>query len=161
MKDKVVILLISKAEICAIEKLFLLIHQTYDHPEKKKIEGNYEIVWMPISSSETWTDDDEITFDLFSSSLPWYSIRHPNLLDSAVMKFIKEDLGFNDKPMMVVLNPQGMITNLNALDMLLIWGPGGYPFSIEKEADLWLEEKWTLKLIFDEIDPLISTSVRH
>ncbi|KAK0573854.1 hypothetical protein LWI29_014533 [Acer saccharum] len=156
LKDKIVILLVSKPEILPLEELFLLIHQTYDHPDNKKLEGSYEIVWIPISFSDTWTDDEEISFEFLSSSLPWYSVRKPKLLDSAVIQFIKEDLNFKDNPILVVLDSQGMVTHLNALDMVVLWGARGYPFSVLKEIELWEEEKWTLKLMIEEINPLFT-----
>ncbi|KAI9169988.1 hypothetical protein LWI28_020690 [Acer negundo] len=156
LKDKIVILLVSKPEILPLEELFLLIHQTYDHPDNKKLEGSYEIVWIPISISDTWTDDEEISFEFLSSSLPWYSVRKPKLLDSAVIQFIKEELNFKDNPILVVLDSHGMVTNLNALDMVVVWGARGYPFSVLKETELWEEEKWTLKLMIEEINPLFT-----
>ncbi|KAK1575813.1 hypothetical protein Q3G72_008541 [Acer saccharum] len=156
LKDKIVILLVSKPEILPLEELFLLIHQTYDHPDNKKLEGSYEIVWIPISFSDTWTDDEEISFEFLSSSLPWYSVRKPKLLDSAVIQFIKEDLNFKDNPILVVLDSQGMVTHLNALDMVVVWGARAYPFSVLKEIELWEEEKWTLKLMIEEINPLFT-----
>jgi len=40
-----------------------------------------------------------------------------------------------------------------------IWGATAYPFSTSKEKKLWDEENWTLKLLLDEIDPLLTTWV--
>jgi hypothetical protein len=54
MKSKVVLLLVSKAELLPQEGLLLLVDRTYDHPYHKKLEGSYEIVW--ISISDKWTD---------------------------------------------------------------------------------------------------------
>lgn len=160
LKDKVVILLVSKPELLPLEKLFLLVHQTYDHPHNKNLEESYKIVWVPISSSETWTDVEERNFELFSCSLPWYSVRQPQLLNSAVVNLIKQEWNFKEEPIMVVLDSQGMVTNSNALDMVLIWGARGYPFSVTREIELWQEEDWTLPLMIDEIHPLLNKWVR-
>ena len=54
MKSKVVLLLVSKAELLPQEGLLLLVDRTYDHPYHKKLEGSYEIVW--ISIFDKWTD---------------------------------------------------------------------------------------------------------
>ncbi|KAK9191781.1 hypothetical protein WN943_020396 [Citrus x changshan-huyou] len=161
LKDKVVILLVSKPELLPLEKLFLLVHQTYDHPHNKNLEGSYKIVWVPISSSETWTDVEERNFELFSCSLPWYSVRQPQLLNSAVVNLIKQEWNFKEEPIMVVLDSQGMVTNSNALDMVLIWGARGYPFSVTREIELWQEEDWTLPLMIDEIHPLLNKWVEE
>nr|TKR66297.1 hypothetical protein D5086_0000313740 [Populus alba] len=75
MKGKVVLLLVSKAELLPQEGLLLLLDRTYDHPYHKKLEGCYEIVW--ISISDTWTDAERDIFDVLSNSLPWYSVRRP------------------------------------------------------------------------------------
>jgi len=73
MKGKVVLLLVSKAELLPQEGLLLLLDRTYDHSYNKKLEGSYEIVW--ISISDTWTDAERDIFDFLSNSLPWYSVR--------------------------------------------------------------------------------------
>ncbi|KAJ4710971.1 Sieve element occlusion [Melia azedarach] len=160
LKDKVVILLVSKPEL-PLEELFFLIHQTYDHPHTKNLTGSYEILWVPISSSDTWTDADERSFEFLSSTLPWLSVRQPQLLNSAVVNFIKQEWNFKDEPVMVVLDSQGMVTNSNSLDMILIWGARGYPFSVLKEIELWEEENWTLQFMIDEIDPLLNKWVEE
>ncbi|KAJ6323593.1 hypothetical protein OIU76_010986 [Salix suchowensis] len=112
VKDKVVLILVSKAELLPLEGLLLLLERTYDHHDHKKLEGSYEIVW--ISVSDTWTDSERDMFDFLSKSLPWYSVRRP-----------------------------------------------AYPFSSSKEEQLWDEENWTLKLLLDEIDPLLTTWVEE
>lgn len=139
----------------------MLVHQTYDHPHSKNVEGSYEIVWVPISFSDTWTNAEKESFDLLSNSLPWFSIWQPQSLDSAVVKFIKQEWKFKDEPIMVVLDSKGMVTHSNALDMVLIWGARGYPFSVSKEIQLWEMENWTLQLMIDEIDPQLAKWVRH
>jgi hypothetical protein len=75
MKSKVVLLLVSKAELLPQEGLLLLVDRTYDHPYHKKLEGSYEIVW--ISICDKWTDAERDIFDFLSNSLPWYSVRRP------------------------------------------------------------------------------------
>ena len=62
-------------------------------------------------------------------------------------------------PLIVVLDSQGMVRKSNAMDMVFIWGARAYPFSTSKEKELRDEENWTLKLLLDEIDPLLTTWV--
>ncbi|THG20824.1 hypothetical protein TEA_016261 [Camellia sinensis var. sinensis] len=161
LKSKVVILLVSRPELLPIEVLLLLVQQMFDHPHRVNLQGSYEIVWVPIPSSDTWTDVEEQNFDFLSNSLPWFSIRRPWLLSSIVVKSIKQACDFKEKPLMVVLDTQGMVTNLNAIDMALIWGAMAFPFSTSRENELWEEETWNLQLLLDGIDPLVAKWESH
>ncbi|XP_038713782.1 protein SIEVE ELEMENT OCCLUSION C [Tripterygium wilfordii] len=156
LRNKVVILLISKSELLPFEELVLLVRQTYDHPHHQKLEGSYGIVWIPMSNSNTWTAADKETFHFLSNLLPWYSLWQPWLLNHAVVNYIKEAWNYNTQPLMVVLDSKGTVTNSNAIDMVLIWGAKAYPFSTSREAELWQEENWTLQLLTYQIDPLLS-----
>ncbi|XP_052203992.1 protein SIEVE ELEMENT OCCLUSION C [Diospyros lotus] len=161
LRNKIVILLISKPELFPLEMLLLLVQNMFDHPERTRLEGGYEILWVPISSSDSWTYAEKESFEFLSNSLSWLSIRRPWLLSSMEVKFIKFAFGFEDEPLMVVLDTQGMITNLNAIDMALIWGAEGYPFSVSRENELWESEAWNLQLLLDRIDPLVAKWVEE
>ncbi|XP_071692528.1 protein SIEVE ELEMENT OCCLUSION C isoform X2 [Rutidosis leptorrhynchoides] len=152
LKEKVVMLLVSKPDLLPIDQTLLLIQQTYEHPHHKYIKQDYEIVWVPISSSETWTLDEHKSFDYLSNSLPWLSIRKPWLLNSAVVRMIREEWNFDEKPLMVVLDQHGSVSNYNALDMVLIWGAKAFPFSDSNEKKLWEEEHWNLDLMLYGVD---------
>ncbi|XP_034684550.1 protein SIEVE ELEMENT OCCLUSION C isoform X3 [Vitis riparia] len=161
LKNKVVICMVSKPEPLPIEELLFLVQQTYDHPHHNKLERSYEIVWVPIPSSDTWTEAEERSFDFLCYSLPWYSVRQPWLLCSEVVTFIKQKWNFKDEPIMVVFDSQGKVTNSNAMDMALIWGDRAYPFSASVEKKLWEEEKWNLQFMIDEIDSLLTKLVHE
>ncbi|KAI3728361.1 hypothetical protein L6452_16995 [Arctium lappa] len=155
LKHKVVMLLVSKPDLLPIDQTLLLLQQTKQHPHNKNIEQDYEIVWVP--SSETWTLDEHMCFDYLSNSLPWLSIRQPWLLNAAVVRMIKEEWKFEEDPLMVVLDSIGVVSNCNAIDMVLIWGPKAFPFSNSREKELWeLEEDWNLQLMFDGIDHFLT-----
>lgn len=156
LKNKVVILLVSKPELLPIEKIFLLVQQTYDHPYQEKIGGNYVILWVPLSSAHAWSQADDVSFHFLSNSLPFWSLKKPQFLNSAVVNFIKQEWNFKEEAMMVVLDTNGMITNSNAFDMIWIWGAKAFPFSILREKELWEGEHWTLQLIINGIDPLLT-----
>ncbi|BBG94003.1 hypothetical protein Prudu_002179 [Prunus dulcis] len=161
LKNKVVILMISKPELLSIEESLFLVQQTHNHPHKKNAEDSYRIVWVPIPVSNQWTDAEETIFEYLSNSLPWFSIRQPWLLNSAVVKFIKEAWNYKNEPVMVVLDSQGTVTNSNAIDLLFIWGPKAYPFSASREEELWQEQNWTLQFMMDEIDLLLTKWVEE
>ncbi|KAK6242187.1 hypothetical protein SCA6_007576 [Theobroma cacao] len=160
LKSKVVLLLVSKPDLLPLEQLFFLVHQTYDHPHKK-VEGSYEMIWVPISCSETWTDTEEKWFNFLSNSIPCYSVRQPWSLNSAVINFMKQEWNYGDEAIMVVLDSEGMTTNLDALDMVFIWGSEAYPFSLSRENELWKGEHWTMQLITNEIHPILTQWVEE
>ncbi|KAF8040737.1 hypothetical protein BT93_B2844 [Corymbia citriodora subsp. variegata] len=156
LTGKVVMFLISKSEFPSPEEWLLLVHQANNLPQNKTVEGNYDIVWVPISSSCTWTDSEDRSFDYLSNCMPWYSLRRPHLLSPAVVNFIKQSWNYKEEPIMVVMDAYGAITNLNAVDMLRIWGVKAYPFSSSREEELWEAENWGLQLMFDGIDQLLT-----
>ncbi|PWA76815.1 protein SIEVE ELEMENT OCCLUSION C [Artemisia annua] len=159
LKGKVVMLLISKPDLSPIDQTLLLLHQTHEHPHHKNIEQDYEIVWVPVSSSETWTLNEHISFDCLSNTLPWLSIRQPWLLNSAIVQIIREEWKFEQEPLIVVLDPQGLVSNYNALDMVLIWGAKAFPFTDSREKELWEDEHWNVKLMLDGIDHFLMKTV--
>lgn len=57
---------------------------------------------------------------------------------------------------MVVLDHTGTVTNINAVDMVRIWGTEAYPFSASREEELWKKQRWNLRLLLDSIDPLLT-----
>ncbi|KAK6922311.1 Sieve element occlusion, N-terminal [Dillenia turbinata] len=161
LKNKVVMVVVSKPDILPLERLFFLVQRTGDLPSNKE-ERKYQILWIPVSTSETWNDADERSFEYLSNSLPWYSILQPWSLNSEIVNYIKQEWNFKDEPIMVVLDPQGKITNLNAMDMVLTWGAArAYPLSTSREKQLWEEEKWTIRFMVDEIDHLLTMQIEQ
>lgn len=117
----------------------------------------HEVVWLPIlDSNAPWTGDRQKHFDSLQASMPWYSVHHPSLIEPAVVKYIKEVWNFRKKAILVVIDPQGRISSLNALHMMWIWGGTAFPFTSAREEALWKEETWKLDLLVDSIDPLIN-----
>ncbi|KAL6186436.1 hypothetical protein ACLB2K_042556 [Fragaria x ananassa] len=162
LKGKIVILLFSRPEFLSIDETLLLVQQTHNYPhDYKNVEGSYKIIWIPIPVSGQWTTADATIFDFLSSILPWYSIRKPWLLNSAVVTFIKQAWNYKYEPVMVVLDSQGNVTNKNIHDMLIIWGAIAYPFSASREKELWQEQNWTLKFMVDAIDPILTKWVEE
>ncbi|XP_056685945.1 protein SIEVE ELEMENT OCCLUSION C isoform X2 [Spinacia oleracea] len=161
LKNKVVVLLISKPELLPVDELFSLVHQTYDHPLHGKVDRSYDILWIPISTSGKWSNNEVTIFNLLSNSLPWYSIRQPWSLSSTTINYAKKEWEFDENPSMVVLDPTGTVTNINADDMIWIWGAKAYPFSASREKEMWRTEKWNMRLLLDTIDPSFPMSVEE
>ncbi|KAJ8548342.1 hypothetical protein K7X08_030811 [Anisodus acutangulus] len=159
LESKVVILLISKPELFAAEKIFYLVQQMHDHPLHEKFGGSYAVLWVPIPSSHTWSLTDEMNLKFLSNSLPWFSIRRPWSLHSTVVNFIRQEWNYKDEPVMVVLSTDGVVTNLNAINMVWLWGAKSFPFSASREKELWEQENRMLQLLIDGIDPLFTKLV--
>lgn len=60
---------------------------------------------------------------------------------------------------MVVLSTDGVVTNLNATDMVWLWGAKAFPFSASREKELWEQENRILQLLIHGIDPLLTNWV--
>ncbi|ONK77637.1 uncharacterized protein A4U43_C02F8890 [Asparagus officinalis] len=160
LRRKIVMLFISDIDISP-EELFVLI-QLYNDTHQGKIERNYEIVWLPIIDKNLpWLPEKEEAFDRLASTMPWYSLHHPSLLDPAVIKYIREVWKFEKRPMLVVLDPQGKVVSPNALHMMWIWGSLAFPFTSNREEALWREETWRLEFLVDEIDPMILNWIKE
>ncbi|KAF7834481.1 protein SIEVE ELEMENT OCCLUSION C [Senna tora] len=157
LKNKIIMLLITKPVPLPLEEILLLVQQTSDHPLNDKFRDNYKIIWLPLPSSDVWTEAEEASFNFLSESLPWYAVRKPRLLSSAVVNYIRQEWNYKEEePLMVVLDSNGKVVNTNALDMVKIWGPKACPFSALKEAELWQHENLTMKLLLDDINPLLA-----
>ncbi|KAL9311011.1 Protein SIEVE ELEMENT OCCLUSION C [Arabidopsis thaliana] len=151
VQDKVTLLLLSKPPV---EPLVFLLQQLYDHPSNTNTEQNYEIIWVPIPSSQKWTDEEKEIFDFYSNSLPWISVRQPWLMSSTILNFFKQEWHYKDnEAMLVVIDSNGRFVNMNAMDMVLIWGVKAYPFSVSREDELWKEHGWSINLLLDGIHP--------
>ncbi|XP_020220653.1 protein SIEVE ELEMENT OCCLUSION C [Cajanus cajan] len=156
LKNNIVLLLISKPQLLNPVEIFLLFQQTRDHPLNERLRESYKIVWIPLPSSDTWTEAEESSFNFLSDSLPWHAVRKPMLLTTAVVKYIREQWNYKDEPIMVALDSKGKITNYNALDMIKIWGAKAYPFSSSKEKELWQDQNLTMQLLLGDINPLLA-----
>ncbi|KAK1289855.1 hypothetical protein QJS10_CPB18g00602 [Acorus calamus] len=161
LRRKIVILFISDLDISR-EELFILTQIYNDHLSTGKLERHYEMVWLPVlDKSAPWANSKQEAFDNLVSEMPWYSLYHPTILDTAVIKYIKDVWRFDKKLMLVVLDQQGRVVCPNAQHMMWIWGSLAYPFSSAREEALWREETWGLELLVDGIDTLILTWIKE
>lgn len=141
------LLLISGLDITH-EELFIL-EQSYT---ASKLHA-YEIVWIPvIDHSSQWKDSMNDQFETLKASMPWYSVHHPSIVGTAVVKFFKNDWHFHGKPILVVLDPQGKVLSPNAIHMMWIWQSHAFPFTSIREEALWEQETWKLELLVNGID---------
>ena len=121
---------------------------------KSRAESDYEVVWMPIVESP-WTDEKQKKFERLLGMMPWYSVAHPSMIESAVVEYIRQVWKFVKKPLLVVLDPRGKVVNTNAFHMMWIWGNLAHPFTSAREDSLWKEETWRLELLVDSVEPQV------
>lgn len=141
LKKKEVFLFISTLNISQ-EDISILI-PIYDH--LKETGSQYKIVWIPVV--DEWTDKLRKKFDSLKSKMPWYVLHHFAPIKG--IKYIKEELHFNQKPLVVVLSPQGKILHHNAFHMIQVWGVKGFPYTEDKEKSITQELKWVVSLLVD------------
>lgn len=156
LRRKSVLLLISGLDISHDELAILeqIYNESRVHPTR--MDNQFELVWIPIvDRSIQWTDAMQRQFETVQSTMPWYSVYHPSLIDRSVIRFIREKWHFRNKPILVVMDGQGRVLCPNAIHMMWIWGSAAFPFTSTKEEALWKDETWRLELLVDGIDPKI------
>ncbi|KAH7851801.1 hypothetical protein Vadar_016645 [Vaccinium darrowii] len=167
LRRKNVVLLISSLNISHDE--LSILEQIYNESRDPRqhatrLDNQYEVVWVPIvdySMQEYRTDEAMQKFESLQSTMPWYTVHHPNLIDRAVIRFVKERWHFRNKPILVVLDPQGRVVSPNALHMMWIWGSSAFPFTSQREENLWRDETWKLELLVNGIDQAILNWIRE
>ncbi|KAF5187016.1 Sieve element occlusion b [Thalictrum thalictroides] len=163
LRRKNVLLLISDLDINQ-DDLFALdkVYRDSRHHQPDKPENSYEVVWLPVvNRSIPWSDKKQQQFETIQVMMPWYSVHHQLLLDSAMIDYIKEMWHFVKKPILVVVDPEGRVSHHDALPMVWIWGSEAFPFTNMREEALWKEESWRLELLIDGIDQNILNWIRE
>ncbi|XP_040999475.1 uncharacterized protein LOC121245469 isoform X1 [Juglans microcarpa x Juglans regia] len=124
LKNKNVLLFISDVMDISVEEISIL-KLIFDGIRDK--DEPYKIVWIPIV--EHWTDDVQAKFDMLQSKMPWYILQGfpPTVADIQIMK--NEYCSLKNKPIVVVINPQGEVVHPNALRMIRLFGMKVFPFT--------------------------------
>ncbi|RVW78581.1 Protein SIEVE ELEMENT OCCLUSION B [Vitis vinifera] len=139
-----------------------ILEQIYNESRVHATRMEYEIVWIPIVDRfAEWTDPLQSQFETLQTTMPWYSVYSPSLIEKPVIRFIREVWHFRNKPILVVLDPQGKVVSPNAIHMMWIWGSTAFPFTSLREEALWREETWKLELLVDGIDPTILSWIKE
>ncbi|XP_054801925.1 protein SIEVE ELEMENT OCCLUSION B isoform X1 [Prosopis cineraria] len=155
LRRKNVLLLISGLDFSHEE--LLILEQIYNESRAHatKLENRYELVWIPVVDrliNDQLTEQQQTQFENLRETMPWYSVYHPSLISKAVLMFVRNEWKYKNKPILVVLDPQGKVACPNAIHMMWIWGSSAFPFTSLKEEALWREETWRLELVVDGID---------
>ncbi|GMP29474.1 hypothetical protein CsSME_00004563 [Camellia sinensis var. sinensis] len=161
LRRKNVLLLISGLDI-SMDELSIL-EQIYNDSRHQgtRLDNLYEMVWIPVvDRSVQWTDPMQKQFERLQSTMPWYTVHQPSLIDRVVIRFIREKWHFRNEAILVVLDPQGKVVSPNAIHMMWIWGSNAFPFTSAREEALWREETWKIELLVNGIDQTILNWVR-
>ncbi|XP_035550958.1 protein SIEVE ELEMENT OCCLUSION A-like [Juglans regia] len=134
LKNKNVLLFISDVMDISVEEISILKPIFCGIRDK---DEPYKIVWIPIV--EHWTDDMQAKFDMLQSKMPWYILQGfpPTVADIQIMK--NEYCSLKNKPIVVVINPQGEVVHPNALRMIRLFGMKAFPFTAEAEKAIMPE----------------------
>lgn len=155
-------LLISGLEMSPDELSILDEIYSESRMQGTRMEAPYEVVWMPIvDPSVQYNDAIDRKFEEMRNKMPWYSVYHPSIIDKAVVRSIGDRWHFRNKPILVVLDPQGRELSPNAIHMMWIWGTNAFPFTSNKEELLWRDETWRLELLVSGMDPTILNWVSY
>ncbi|CAI0457078.1 unnamed protein product [Linum tenue] len=156
LRRKNVLLLISDLNISHDE--LSILEQIYNESRihTTRLDSQYEVIWIPVvDPSIVWTEAMHKQFETLQSTMPWYTVSHPSVIEKAVVRYIREKWHFRNKAILVVLDPQGRVVSPNAIHMMWIWGSNAFPFTSLREESLWREEAWRLELLVNGIDPMI------
>lgn len=108
----------------------------------KKVE--FKILWIPIV--DTWDDEHKELFKNLKHHIKWYVVEYLSVPLPGI-RLIREELNYTNKPIVPVVNPQGVVINEDAMDIIFEWGIDAFPFR-KSDADR-LTQKW--KWFWDEI----------
>ncbi|CAA2995442.1 Hypothetical predicted protein [Olea europaea subsp. europaea] len=156
LRMKYVLLLVSDLDLPHEElNILSLIYN------QQSMRHEYKVLWLPIVDHATsMSPTQERQFLDLRSSMPWYSVDHPSLVNPRAITYARESWNFNHMPILVVLDPQGIVTNVNALPIMWIWGSVAFPFTKERELGLWRGSAWDIELLVDSIDPRIQEWIK-
>ncbi|KAJ0075151.1 hypothetical protein Patl1_33452 [Pistacia atlantica] len=162
LKSKIVLLLISDMDITMDELRILQELIAYSGQCLNGKEIKYEVVWIPVVDRSTaLAKAKQDQFENLLWKMPWYSVYDHSMVDPGVITYIKIVWQFKEKPIVVVIDPEGEMVNNNAFHMLRIWGILAFPFTRSKEAELWTRQTWGIELLAENIDKIIASWIEE
>ncbi|KAI4317945.1 hypothetical protein L6164_025766 [Bauhinia variegata] len=103
---------------------------------RDKDKHDHSILWVPIV--ENWNEENKAKYDYLRSKMPWYVTKYPSLVKG--IKPLREEWLYQDKPIVVVVNPRGEVINKNAMHMIFVWKIEAFPF--HSDVDERLSQHW-------------------
>ena len=129
----------------------LLLNSIYDRLQEspKELKGfrkvDFKILWVPIV--DVWDEVRKEQFRSWRNSIKWYAVEY--FFELPGLRIIRDPEGLNyvGKPVIPVFNPQGIMTNEDAMDLIFQWGIDAFPFRKSDGIDLTLRWKWLWDVI--------------
>lgn len=150
-RQKHVLLFISGLNSIVDEILLLnsIYNRLQDNPTEV-IKGfkkeDFKILWVPMV--DRWDQANrEQYLNTWKRGIKWYIVEYFFELPGRRIITDPERLGYEGNPIIPVFNPQGMLTNDNAMDLIFQWGIDAFPFRKSDGIDLTLKWKWLWDII--------------
>ena len=126
------------------------IHRSFMTDPRK---SNYRILWVPVVHE--WTDERRMKFERLKSEMRWYIVEYFQLIKG--YRVLKELWEYQEKPIVVVVDPRGNVMHKNAMPMITVWGdgdPSAFPFTYQREEELSQHWSWFWRLAVEVHPPL-------
>lgn len=148
----------------SIEDEILLLNSIYKRLQENPkviIKGfkkeDFKILWIPIV--DIWDDGLKQKFKNLKEKMKWYVLEYFSELPG--LGIVKQKLKYLDnKPVVSVINPQGDIINVNAMDIIFQWGIEAFPFRQSDGDDLVKKWSWFWNLM-KKVDPNVEVKCNH
>ncbi|KAJ7954789.1 Protein SIEVE ELEMENT OCCLUSION B [Quillaja saponaria] len=138
-----------------IDDEILCLQAVYDDLKKTKNDNQYKILWVPIV--DQWNETQRQKFENSRSKMPWYVVNYFSYKPG--QKYIKDDWLFDRNPIVVVMNPKGIVVNPDAMHLIRLWGRKGFPFDEKRASALIREGNW-IEPVLSKVDPVIKNSIK-
>ncbi|XP_042499648.1 protein SIEVE ELEMENT OCCLUSION A-like [Macadamia integrifolia] len=142
LKNKNVSLLVLRELDFYQEEIGILVEM---HKNTKQV-SKYELVCFPVGkTSQSKKEDFETMLSL--KKMPWYLVHHDHPINLGVIEYFENKWNFINKPILVVLDPQGRLISQNAFPNIRVRGGIDLPFT-----ELWSKATWGLQLLLHTIE---------
>ncbi|KAK7333824.1 hypothetical protein VNO80_30603 [Phaseolus coccineus] len=143
-KKKYVLLFISgleniKEDIQVLNSLNEKLKEKAREVENYRSE-DFKILWIPIV--DEWNEErrKKLENNLRDTKCGWYVVKYFN--SETNLKLIKEELKYEGKHIIALINPQGKVENFDAKQIISQWGIDGFPFRNIDQTRLSQQWKW-------------------
>ncbi|MCI22355.1 sieve element occlusion by forisome 1, partial [Trifolium medium] len=149
-RQKHVLLFISSLdsiddEISLLKSIYERLQENSKEPIKGYKKEDFKILWIPIVNQ--WDDIHKERFKTLKSGIKWYVVEYFSELPGLKIIRDEERIGYIGNPIIPVFNPQGIITNNDAMKLIFQWGIEAFPFRKSDGDDLALKWEWLWKII--------------
>ncbi|MED6143731.1 hypothetical protein PIB30_008678 [Stylosanthes scabra] len=110
----------------------------YDSISNDKDKKDYKILWVPVVKN--WSNEAKEKFVNMKSLMPWYVVEYLSLIKG--YKPLQEEWNYTGKPIVVVTDSRGEVSNKNALPLIFVWGMEAFPFRLEDEERVTQHWNW-------------------